>query len=179
MSKQKIEVKGIVIHIEEINQEDYISLTDIAKKKEARLPSYVIQNWMKNRNTIEFLGVWEKLHNPEFKHVHLDVFLLEHLKNDKIITPKRWIEKMSAKGIISKQGRGGGTYAHQDIALNFLYWISPVFQLYFIKEFRRLKEDESKIKSLKWFLNKITDNIDDVRNLLDSTPFNEDRKRIK
>lgn len=129
---------GMVIH----NNQEYISLTDIAKKfGESRI---VIQNWMRARNTIHFLGVWETIHNPNFNRIEFDAFVNESGTNAFTMSPSKWIEGTNAKGIISKAGKtGGGTFAHKDIALGFCYWISPPFQLYLIQEFQRLKEQEA------------------------------------
>ncbi len=126
---------------------DYISLTDIAKYKSDD-PTATISNWMRNRNTIEYLGIWETLYNSEFKPLEFEGFRKQAGLNAFTISPQKWIEKTNAKGIISKSGRYGGTYAHKDIALKFAAWISIEFELYFIKEFQRLKEAEQ--KQLGW-----------------------------
>jgi hypothetical protein len=118
-------------------------------------PRFVIQNWMRNRNTIEFLAVWETLHNPDFNRVQFEAVKNEAGLNRFVMTPTKWIEQMNAKGIVSKSGRyGGGTYAHSDIALSFASWISPEFQLYIMKDYRRLKFDENSRLSLDWNLNR-------------------------
>ncbi len=179
MAKQ-IKVEGITIKVEQIREDDYISLTDIAKQGERNEPNYVIASWLKNRNTLEYLGTWERLYNPNFKPEQMIGFKEKYLGNRNAITPKRWINEMDAIGIISKPGRGGGTYAHRDIAFNFCYWLSPSFQLYVAKEFQRLKEQEYQLKNLKWHLSKITNNIDEIRNLLDTIPHQEEEhKRLK
>ncbi len=172
MAKKKIEVNGLIISIEPVNNADYISLTDIARQvdKGAAKPDATINIWLKNRSTLEFLGVWEKLKNPDFKPHHLMGFKEKYLQNRNSITPKRWIEEMGAIGLVSKAGRGGGTYAHKDIALQFCGWLSPEFQVYTLLEFQRLKEEEFQQKNLEWHISKITDNIDEVRNLLDTIP---------
>lgn len=122
--------------------QEYISLTDIAKKFGE--PRIVIQNWMRARNTIHFLGVWETIHNPDFNRIEFDAFINDSGTNAFTMSPSKWIEGTNAKGIISKAGRtGGGTFAQKDIALGFCYWISPPFQLYLIQEFQRLKEQEA------------------------------------
>jgi hypothetical protein len=136
-----ISVQGLDVSLVDQEDQDFISLTDIAKKKDNR-SEIIIQNWMKNRSTVEFLGVWESIHNPDFKHIEFDVFKNSSGANSFVLTPKQWIEKTKAIGIISKSGRYGGTYAHKDIAFEFASWISPEFKLYLIKEFQRLKEDE-------------------------------------
>ena len=118
-------------------------------------PRFVIQNWMRNRNTIEFLAVWETLHNPDFNRVQFEAVKNEAGLNRFVMTPTKWIEQMNAIGIVSKSGRyGGGTYAHSDIALSFAAWISPEFQLYIMKDYRRLKSDENSRLSLNWNLNR-------------------------
>lgn len=130
-------------------RDDFISLTDIARYKSDE-PKMVIQNWMRNRNTVEFLGVWEGLHNPEFKGIEFDAFRKEAGLNSFTMTPTKWITATNAKGIRVKRGHGGGTYAHVDIAFEFASWISPEFKLYVIKDYQRLKEDENSRLSLEW-----------------------------
>ncbi len=130
------------------NDEDYISLTDIAKHKDVNDANEIIRNWLRNRNTIEFLGIWEKIHNPNFKPVEFDGFRKEAGLNSFTLSSKRWIESTNARGLISKSGRYGGTYAHKDIAFEFASWVSVEFKLYLIKEFQRLKEEE--LKQLGW-----------------------------
>lgn len=154
--KDTIHAQGIDISIYTNDfKNEYISLTDIAKYRNVEDPRYVIQNWMRNRNTIEFLGVWEELHNPDFNRVQFDAVKSEAGLNRFIMTPKRWIEEMNAIGITSKAGRyDGGTYAHSDIAMAFATWISPEFQLYIMKDYRRLKADENSRLSLNWNLNR-------------------------
>src|SRR3989338_11277554 len=148
---KKIIAKGIQVYTFERNENDYISLTDIARFKDKERTEYVVQNWMRNRDTVEFLGIWEHLHNPNFKHIEFDVFKNEAGANSFSLTPKRWIESVNAVGLISKAGRyGGGTFAHKDIAFEFASWISPEFKLYLIKEFQRLKEIENQKSSLSW-----------------------------
>jgi len=131
-----------------VNKDDYISLTDIAKYKENSEANEIIRNWMRNRNTIEFLGLWEHLYNPDFKPVEFDRFKNEAGLNSFTLRPQKWIETTNAIGIISKSGRYGGTYAHKDIAFEFASWISVEFKLYLIKEFQRLKDQEQ--KQLGW-----------------------------
>ncbi|MBV4446925.1 KilA-N domain-containing protein [Clostridium tyrobutyricum] len=136
------------------NEADYISLTDIAKYKSDE-PNDVIRNWLRNRDTIEFLGLWEKINNPNFKPVEFDGFRKEAGKNAFVLSPQKWINSTDAIGIISKSGRYGGTYAHKDIAFEFASWVSPEFKLYIIKDYQRLKEDENSKLSLKWNLNRM------------------------
>lgn len=144
---KKIEVLNKEVSYYNIDNRDYISLTDIAKYKDNR-SEIIIQNWLRNRMTIEYLGLWEKLYNPNFKHIEFDVFRNKAGLNSFILSSTQWINSTNAIGIISKAGRYGGTYAHKDIAFEFASWISPEFKLYLIKEFDRLKEEEQ--KELGW-----------------------------
>ncbi len=148
MKNKKIKVKGTLIRLQSSTREDYISLTDIARFKDSKRTDYIIQNWLRNRNTIEFLGIWERLNNPDFNPIEFEGFRNKAGLNSFVLTPKQWIEKTNAIGIISKSGRYGGTYAHKDIAFEFASWISVEFKLYLIKEFQRLKEEEQ--KQLGW-----------------------------
>lgn len=150
--KKTINVKGSVIAVYRKEQDDYISLTDIARHRDAERTDYIIQNWLRNRNTIEFLGIWEQLNNPDFKPIEFDGFRKQAGLNSFVLTAKRWIERTGAIGLLSKAGRYGGTYAHKDIAFEFAAWISVEFKLYLIKEFQRLKEEESRALSLEWNL---------------------------
>lgn len=143
----KISVKQTNITIIQNNEADYISLTDIARFKTTDTNA-VICNWMRNRNTIEYLGIWETLYNQKFNPLEFEGFKKEAGLNAFTLSPQRWIEKTNAIGIISKAGRYGGTYAHKDIAFKFAAWVSIEFELYFIKEFQRLKEEEQ--KQLGW-----------------------------
>jgi len=144
----KISVQGNEISIISRKQEDYISLTDMAKYRNKEDPFAIINNWMRGRSTIEFLGLWEKLSNPDFKPLEFERFKSEAGSNYFVLSPRRWIESTHAIGIISKSGRYGGTYAHKDIAFEFATWISSEFKLYLIKEFQRLKDEE--LKQLGW-----------------------------
>ncbi len=147
----KVNVKGIEITLLSKDKENYISLTDIAKKKNSEEPRFVVINWLRNRNTTEFLGTWEKIYNPNFNRVGFDTVRLKAGLNSFTISPSKWIEETNAIGIVSKSGRyNGGTFAHEDIALEFASWISAEFKLYFIKEFRRLKYEENERKQLGW-----------------------------
>ncbi len=153
MAKSKsITIQGSEISIIAQEREDYISLTDIARHKDAEHTDDIIKNWMRNRNSIELLGFWEQLHNPNFKPVEFDGFRKQAGLNSFTMTPKKWIETTNAIGIISKSGRYGGTFAHKDIAFEFASWISIEFKLYIIKEFQRLKEDENERLKLEWNL---------------------------
>ncbi len=133
--KKTIAVQGTEITIMSLQQGDYISLTDIARYRDAKRTDYIIQNWLRNRNTIEFLGIWESLNNPGFKPIEFDGFRKQAGLNSFILTSKQWVEKTGAIGLVSKPGRYGGTYAHKDIAFEFASWISVEFKLYLIKEF--------------------------------------------
>ena len=152
--KATIEVQGTAVTVLSRASDDYISLTDIAKHKEPNRSDHVIQNWMRNRNTIEFLGVWERLNNVVFKPLEFEGFKNRAGLNSFVLTPRQWIDATHAIGLVSKSGRYGGTYAHKDIAFEFASWISVEFKLYLIKEFQRLKEDESRRLSLAWNLNR-------------------------
>lgn len=149
---RKINVQGFDIALYESNKNDYISLTDIARYKDTEHTDDIIKNWLRNRNTVELLGFWEIINNPDFKPVEFDGFRKQAGLNSFVLTPKRWIETTNAIGIVSKSGRNGGTFAHQDIALEFASWISIEFKLYVIKEFQRLKEDENSRLKLEWNL---------------------------
>ncbi|MHB0878775.1 MAG: KilA-N domain-containing protein [Anaerolineae bacterium] len=145
---EKIDVQGNAVAIITKGEEDYISLTDIAKYRDSDAPADVVKNWLRSRSTIEFLGLWETLNNPGFKLVEFDQFRNEAGANHFVLSPKKWHDTTNAIGIISKSGRNGGTFAHKDIAFEFASWVSPQFKLYLIKEFQRLKDDER--KQLGW-----------------------------
>ena len=132
-AKATIEVQGIAVGIVTERQDDYICLTDIARFKDAERTDYLISNWMRNRNTIEFLGIWERLHNPAFNPIEFDGIRIQSGLNSFILTARQWIERTGTIGIVSKAGRYGGTYAHRDIAFEFAAWISVEFKLYLIK----------------------------------------------
>ncbi len=170
MAKKKIEVQGLTIQISKIKDSDYVSLTDIAKKSNGNKPAYTILNWLRTQNTLLYLETWEQVHNPNFKVVQMHNFRLEAADNRAAISPKNYISQTNAIGLISKAGKYGGTFAHSDIALEFCSWLSPQFKVYFFKEFQRLKKEEYSRKNLQWHISKITNNIDEVRNLLDTIP---------
>jgi len=149
-----INVKGQLITIVKMEHEDFISLTDIARFKDAEHTDAIIQNWMRNRNTVELLGLWETIHNPDFKPLEFEGFRKQAGLNSFVLTPKRWIEATQAVGIVSRSGRYGGTFAHKDIAFEFASWISIEFKLYVIKEFQRLKNEENDRLKLNWNLNR-------------------------
>ena len=152
--KEVIHAKGIDIGIYTADfQNEYISITDIARYKSDE-PKDVIKNWMRGKDTLEFLGLWEQLHNPNFKGVEFDAFRTQAGANAFTMSPKKWIEATDAIGIVSKSGRYGGTYAHADIAFEFASWISPEFKLYIIKDYKRLKTEENNRLSLNWNLNR-------------------------
>ena len=162
MAKKKVES---VIHADGVdisvvttigNEDDYISLTDMARRRNPEFPADVVKNWLRLRSTIEFLGLWEQLNNPDFKLVEFDQFKNEAGANAFVMSPQKWIKSTNAIGIISKSGRyGGGTYAHKDIAFEFASWLSPEFKLYIIKDYQRLKGDESHRLALEWNVKRV------------------------
>ena len=155
LKKKEISAKGFSIQVYTKDfKNDYLSLTDIAKYKNTDDPRFVIQNWMRNRNTLEFIGLWEVLNNPKFNRVQFDTFRNESGLNRFTMTPSKWIESTQAIGIVSKAGRYGGTYAHYDIAMEFASWLSPEFKLYIIQDYKRLKADENSNLSLTWNLHR-------------------------
>jgi len=151
-STSKIIVQEREITILSSNREEFISLTDIARYRNSAEPFSIINNWMRSRSTIEFIGLWEKLNNPDFKPLEFERFRNEAGSNYFVLSPQRWIETTNAVGIISKSGRYGGTFAHTDIAFEFASWISSEFKLYLITEFKRLKGEENKRLQLDWNL---------------------------
>ena len=153
MAKNKtIKVENLDVVLFSQNNIDFISLTDMARYRDAERTNYIIQNWLRTRNAIEFCGLWEQINNPLFKGIEFDAFKNESGSNSFTLTPQRWIEKTNAVGMISKSGRYGGTFAHRDIAFEFASWLSPKFKLYLITEFQRLKEDENDRLKLDWNL---------------------------
>lgn len=151
MKKDTIKAKGFEIQVYTKDfKNDYVSLTDIARYKNTDDPRFVIQNWMRNRNTLEFIGLWEILNNSNFNRVQFDTFRTEAGLNRFTMTPSKWVESTNAFGIVSKSGRYGGTYAHYDIAMEFASWISPEFKLYILQDYKRLKENENSKLSLTW-----------------------------
>ena len=144
----KIEVKGLEVKVVSVLEEDFISLTNIARFKDDKRTDYIIQNWLRNRNTIEFLGIWERLNNKDFNPIEFDGIKNNAGLNSFVLTSKQWINKTNAKGLVAKAGRYGGTYAHKDIAFEFASWVQVEFKLYLIKEFQRLKQEE--VKTLDW-----------------------------
>jgi len=152
MTKQLLSVEGTKVAVVSQGGEDYISLTDMVRDSENG--SSVIENWLRNKNTLEFLSVWEEIYNPAFNSLEFEGIKNEAGLNRFAISVKQWIAKTAAIGVIAKAGRYGGTYAHRDIAFEFASWISPKFKLYLIKEFQRLKSDEAQAKSLEWNLSR-------------------------
>ena len=148
--KKEIEVNGLKINFKQEKEESYISLTDIARKKNPIEPKDVVKNWMRSKSTIEFLGLWEKLNNPLFKGVEFDSLLNESGSNAFTLSPSRWINSTSAIGLISTIGKNGGTFAHSEIALEFASWVSTEFKLYLITEIKRLKIQENNQQNLQW-----------------------------
>ena len=152
MKNMKIDANGTEIRVmgDVVNEDAYISLTDIAKYKNPDNAFIVVANWMRNHSTISFLGLWEQIHNPNFKPIEFDRFKAESGDNAFTLTPQQWIKATDAIGIVSKSGRYGGTYAHTDIAFEFASWISPEFKLYIIKDYQRLKKDEADRLAIGW-----------------------------
>lgn len=146
-----INVKGTEITVIRRDNEDYISLTDMLKAKDG---DFFISDWLRNRNTVEFLGIWETVHNPKFNSGEFAIIRSQAGLNSYKLSVKEWVEKTNAIGLRATAGRYGGTYAHHDIAFEFGMWISPEFKIYLIKEFQRLKEDENRRLSLAWNLNR-------------------------
>ena len=149
--KSTIEVQGTSISVLSIKDGDYISLTDMLKAKDG---DFFISDWLRNRNTVEFLGIWERVHNPDFNYGEFATIKSQAGLNSYKISVKDWVAKTNAIGLRATAGRYGGTFAHQDIAFEFGMWISPEFKVYLIKEFQRLKEDENRRLSLAWNLNR-------------------------
>ena len=159
----KIDVKGSTIKVLRIDRYEYISLTDLAKTQNYESPADVIKNWMRNKETLSFLGIWEELNNENFKLVEFDQFKNESGRNAFTMSPQKWIRGTKAIGIISKSGKyGGGTFARSDIAFEFASWISPEFKLYLIKEFERLKRSECYQYQNEWNVNRILSKVNYV-----------------
>jgi hypothetical protein len=147
MKNRSIIVKGTAVTVTSRHEQDFISLTDMVKHVGDET---VLYSWLRNRNTVEFLGIWEQIHNPDFKPIEFERFRSLAGLNSFALSPSKWVEATGAIGIYSKAGRGGGTYAHRDIAFEFGSWLSPEFKLYLIKEFQRLKDDEAERLSREW-----------------------------
>ena len=144
---RSIVVQGTVVTVTSRDEQDYISLTDMVKRFGDET---VLYGWLRNRNTLEFLGIWEQIHNPTFKPLEFERFRSEAGLNSFSLSPSKWVQATGAIGIFAKAGRGGGTHAHRDIAFEFGSWLSPEFKLYLIKEFQRLKDEESRLLSREW-----------------------------
>ena len=153
--KAQMVVKDQVINVIRIDDKDFISLTDLARYADEDDPRYPIQNWMRNKDVISYLGLWESIHNENFKGVEFDTFKNEAGSNKFKISPQKWIRETNAIGIISKSGNNGGTYARSDIALEFASWLSPEFKLYVIQEFQRLKKNEAYQNKIDWHANRV------------------------
>lgn len=151
----KIKANGQEISLFNSKNEDYISLTDIAKYKDAENPRFLIQNWLRSRSTIEFLGVWEDINNSDFNRIEFEAVKNQAGSNSFVLTPTKWIKTTNAIGITSKAGRYGGTYAHKDIAFEFASWISPEFKLYIIQDYQRLKDQEKDPERLNWDIKRL------------------------
>lgn len=147
MKKQTLVVQGAEVAIVSRHEKDFISLTDMVRKFG---DESILYNWLRNRNTIEFLGIWEQIYNPAFKPLEFERFRNQAGLNSFSLSPKKWIEATGAIGLYAKSGRGGGTFAHRDIAFEFGSWLSPEFKLYLIREFQRLKDAEARTEALEW-----------------------------
>ena len=182
--KTEIKVKEQKIGVLRINNNEYISLTDLAKYADEDDPRYPIQNWMRNKDVISYLGLWESINNENFKRVEFDTFQNEAGSNKFKISPQKWIKETNAIGIISKSGNNGGTYARSDIAFEFASWLSPEFKLYVIQEFQRLKKNEAYQNKIDWHANRILSKVnyivhtDAIKNIIVPTLTEEQKKFI-
>ena len=182
--KSELDVKGSRINVVRIDGYEYISLTDLAKTQNDEAPADVVKNWLRNKETISFLGVWEELNNENFKVVEFDQFKNDAGRHTFTMSPQKWIRETNAIGIISKSGKyGGGTFARSDIAFEFASWLSPEFKLYLIKEFERLKKNEAYQQKLEWHANRVLSKVnyvvhtDAVKNYIVPT-LTEEQKRF-
>ena len=179
MEENKIEVLGLQIRLQKSNEGDFVSLTDLAKQRDSENASHLIIKWLQLSTTLQFLEAWEELHNPDFKVANFGNFRLKYSENRYVATPQRFIEETGAIGIASRSGRYGGTFAHKDIALEFCSWLSPRFKVYLLKKFQELIEADFGRRDLAWHISKITDNVDEIRNLLDTIPCQQpERNRL-
>ena len=153
--KSELDVKGSKINVVRVDGYEYISLTDLARYADEDDPRYPIQNWMRNKDVISYLGLWESINNENFKGVEFDTFKNEAGSNKFKISPQKWIRETNAVGMISKSGNNGGTYARSDIAFEFASWLSPEFKLYLIQEFQRLKKNEAYQNKIDWHANRV------------------------
>ena len=183
--KAQIFVKDKVINVIRVDGKDYISLTDLARYADEDDPRYPIQNWMRNKDVISYLGLWESIHNENFKGVEFDTFKNEAGSNKFRISPQRWIKEAHAIGMVSKSGRyDGGTFAHPDIAFEFASWLSPEFKLYVIQEFQRLKKNESCKNNIDWHANRVLAKVgyivhtDAIKSIIVPTLTDEQKKFI-
>ncbi len=182
--KTEIKVKEQKIDVLRINNNEYISLTDLAKYADEDDPRYPIQNWMRNKDVVSYLGLWESINNENFKRVEFDTFQNEAGSNKFKISPQKWIKETNAIGIISKSGNNGGTYARSDIAFEFASWLSPEFKLYVIQEFQRLKKNEAYQNKIDWHANRILSKVnyivhtDAIKNIIVPTLTEEQKKFI-
>jgi hypothetical protein len=154
-AQDQLDVNGSSIHFYSTKSNDYLSLTDIARSKDSVRSDYILQNWMRNRSTIEFIGLWELFYNPDFNSIEFDGIKNQSGSNSFSLTPKRWIETTSAIGIVSKSGRNGGTFAHIDIAFEFATWLSASFKFYLIREYQKLKDEENKRNQIEWSIHRV------------------------
>ena len=160
--KTELTVINTKVNLINIKNEEYISLTDLARYVNPEEPKIPIYSWIRNKEVIRFIGLWEKLNNENFKGHEFEVFENEADKNSFYMSPQKWIKETNAIGIISKSGNNGGTYAHVDIALEFASWLSPEFKLYLIKEFERLKKEESYLYKIDWQASRILSKVNYV-----------------
>ena len=182
--KTQIFVKDKVINVIRVDDKEFISLTDLARYADEEDPRYPIQNWMRNKDVISYLGLWESIHNENFKGVEFDTFKNEEGSNKFKISPQKWIRETNAIGMISKSGNNGGTYARIDIALEFASWLSPEFKLYVIQEFQRLKKDEAYQNKIDWHANRILAKVsyvvhtDAIKNMIIPTLTEKQKKFV-
>ena len=155
MANNEFTVNGIDVRFKKINKDDYISLTDLARYANPSEPKVPIATWMRSKDVISYLGLWERLHNPDFKGHEFETFESAAGRHSFYLSPQKWIESTNAIGIISKSGNNGGTYAHRDIAFEFASWLSPEFKLYVIQEFQRLKRNEAYQNKIDWHANRV------------------------
>ncbi len=177
MDERKIEVLGLQIRLQKVEKGDFVSLTDLAKQQDSENASHLIINWLQLAGTIQFLEAWESLHNPSFKVGDFTNFKIRYAENRRIATPQRFIEETGAIGIVSRSGRYGGTFAHKDIALEFCSWLSPRFKVFLLKKFQELLEEDFERRNLSWHISRITDNVDELRHLLDTIPGQDPARR--
>lgn len=181
--KTEIIVNEYKINILRIDNKEYLSLTDLARYADKDDPRYPIQNWMRNKDVILYLGLWESINNKSFKGVEFDAFKNEAGSNKFKISPQKWIKETNAIGIVSKSGKNGGTFAHSDIAFEFASWLSPEFKLYVIQEFQRLKKKEAYEEKVEWHVNRVLSKInylvhtDAIKNVIVPT-LTEEQKRF-